>query len=452
MRASGWAVALGLLAVACASSGGETGESSTRPPLGTIPAEQDILTTDLQLDLSALTGRAELGVVPAPGSGVVAVDVRGLTLDTVTVEGEAVEPRLEGGIATVPVPEGVSPVNVVFTYAFPTRTLAQFDGWMPDQGVSFLWPNYCGNLFPCNPAPADGVTFTLDVTGIPEGKTAVFPTTTTSDTPSYQPGIAVADYDTLDLGTTTAGTHLTAWYFSGKQGLTAAQAGTAHFRDAWDFYEQTYGPYSFGPEGGTVEVDWGADSWGGMEHHPFVHVAKFDFEDEEAQLHEIAHAWFGDGVRLRCWEDFVLSEGTTTYIAARASETVGGPDFWSYYVDDFLAPICNGHDVNAVVYPDTCNTIDFENSDVWSLATYMKGACFYEDVADLVGQDVTDAAIADFYQTHQNGAASMSEMIDTLKAHAPAAQAGAIDALVSDWLTTEECPTDWEARCRSHQR
>ena len=44
-----------------------------------------------------------------------------------------------------------------------------------------------------------------------------------------------------------------------------------------------------------------------------------------AQAHEAAHGWFGNGVRLRCWEDFVLSEGTASYLAARVLEEVAGP-------------------------------------------------------------------------------------------------------------------------------
>ena len=40
---------------------------------------------------------------------------------------------------------------------------------------------------------------------------------------------------------------------------------------------------------------------------------------------------------------------------------------------------------NAMVLPDgTCNAIDFERDPIWSLTTYMKGACFYEEVADLI--------------------------------------------------------------------
>lgn len=407
--------------------------------------DQDIRSTDLTLDLDALTGVAEIEVVPATDSPV-RLEVGGLSLGEVRVGDTIVEPTLFEGIASVPV-EGDDVVTVTVSYTFPERTTAQFDGWMPELGTTFVWPENCGNLFPCHAAPTDGVTFTMHVTG-GEGD-LVYPETTVSDGPPYMAAVAVGSYESLDLGTTPAGTHLSAWYWPGRE--EDAASGTAHLLDSFAFFESTYGPYAFGDDVRTVEVDWGKDSWGGMEHHPYFHVAAFDFRNEEPQIHEAAHGWFGDAVRLQCWEDFVLSEGTVTYITARASEQVGGDDFWPYYVDDFLVNICEGRDVNGVILPDqTCNTIDFEESAVWSLATYMKGACFYEDVADEVGAEVVDAAIAEYYQAHVNEAGRMQDMIDTLIAHAPD-HADAIETFAEEWLRTEACPADYRTRCRAHE-
>lgn len=443
-----------LFALAAAACAGK-GESTTSEGAGPAPTAdaQDIQTTDLALDLGALTGRATLVVVPSAGK--VTLNVAGLTLSAVTVDGEAVAIDITDGILSLPAPGAPDPVTVVVDYAFPARMPATFDGWMPSLGVSFVWPYYCSNLFPCNPSLDDGVTFTMTVTGVDEGLTAIYPTSTHGDGPAYMAAVAVGDYTKLDLGTTTAGTTLSAWYLPGSHSLQDATTGTAHLVSAFDYFEQTYGPYNFGPEAGTVEVDWGADSWGGMEHHPFVHVGKFDFNDEEAQVHEAGHGWFGDGVRIACWEDFVLSEGTTTYIAAHALEQVDGPNEWDYYVDDFLVPICEDSSrdptlVNTVVLPDTCNEIDFVNDDLWSITPYMKGACFYEEVADVIGQDELDMVLGEFYTTHVGEAARMQDMIDLIEARADAADKPAIEALVTDWLLSFDCPENYAERCRTH--
>lgn len=350
-----------------------TGDPSRGPPdrddhtAGAPAAAQDIQTTDLALDLGALTGQATLVVVPSAGK--VTLDVAGIAVSKVTVDGREIEAEVTRGKLTIPAPGPPDPVTVIVDYTFPARTPFTFDGWMPALGVSFVWPYFCSNLFPCNPSMEDGVTFTMRVVGVEDGLIAVYPTSTHGDGPAYMPAVAVGDYTQLELGTTTAGTRLSAWYLPGGNALADATKGTAHLVGAFDYFEQTYGPYHFGPEAGSVEVDWGADSWGGMEHHPFFHVGKFDFNDEEAQVHEAGHGWFGDGVRIACWEDFVLSEGTTTYIAARALEQVGGPNEWDYYVDGFLVPICEDTSrdptlVNTIVLPDTCNEIEIGRAHV----------------------------------------------------------------------------------------
>jgi aminopeptidase N len=425
------------------------GACSAKPDAGREPGRgaQDIRTVDLALDLGALTGYASLEVVPEEGE--VVLDVSGLDVSRVVVDGEGVAEEIQAGTLRIPTTEEAVRVDV--DYAFPARTEAEFDGWIPDLGVSFIWPEYCGNLYPCSPSPVDGITFTMDVTGYDPSLTAIFPTTSTGDAPPYQPAVAVGTYSRLDLGVTSSGTSVVAWYMSNLENAEEnAVFGTSHLTAAVDFFETTYGPYSFGPEMGSVQVDWGGDSWGGMEHHPYFHVGQRDFWNEETQVHEAAHGWFGAGVRLGCWEDFVLSEGTVTYMTGRAMDKVDGPNLWPVYVDNFLAPICEGSAVNTIVMPEGCGEIDFESSDLWSLAPYMKGACFYEDVADLVGADVVDAAIADYYQAHVGSTGRMREMIETLKEHSDPSHANAIDTLVTEWLLTEACPADYSTRCRAH--
>ena len=410
-------------------------------------ADQDVVSAALSFDVSTLAARAELVVRPA--GGVVRLDARGLEVHGVWVDGDPTEPEDDGGWLVVDAE--ADPVTVRVDYTFPERGPSQFDGWMPGHGVSFLWPYYCGNLYPCDPDIRDGLRFTLEVTGVAEGLIAVYGEDSVGDAPPYMPAFAIGDYERRSFGTTSAGTEVVAWYFAGADGLARAEAGAANLLESVDFFERVYGPYAYGPIMGSVEVDWGADSWGGLENHPYSHVARFDFATEEVHAHEAAHGWFGDAVRFECWEDFVLSEGTVTYMAARAMEESGGPDLWSYYVDDFLEPICSGRDVNAIVLPDdTCGEIDILAEDLWSLAPYMKGACFYEEVGDVIGIDAVDEVIGTFYRDHVGGTARMAEMVAALEAAAAPEDREAIRAAQTDWLDTLACPADYAARCRAH--
>jgi aminopeptidase N len=315
---------------------------------------------------------------------------------------------------------------------------------MQTEQLTFLWPYFCGNLFPCKSDPADGVAFTLKVTGAAAGMTAVYPTSIPADAPSYMPAIAVAQFTKLDLGKTTKGTQVNAWHLPGQDAVAAA--GTKHLTQVFDFYEKTYGDYTFGTTAGSVSANWGPGAYGGMEHHPYWHVGKDDFGSEEVHAHEAAHGWFGDGVRIACWEDFVLSEGTVTYLAAHALEQVQ-VDVWKDYSCE-LKYVCDpANGANTIALPTTCNAIDILNDPLWSNVPYMKGAYFYREVAKTIGAAVLDTALSEFYKANVGKAAKMQDLIDHIKTKTDAAGKAAVDKLETDWLKTLDCPVDYTTLC-----
>jgi aminopeptidase N len=195
---------------------------------------------------------------------------------------------------------------------------------------------------------------------------------------------------------------------------TAADDGTANLVAAFDWYEKTIGPYRFGPKVGAVPVAWGPGAIGGMEHHPFWHVANSALSDEETNVHEAAHGWYGDGIRIQCWEDFVLSEGTVSYLAARSLSVVAptvGQQVWNTYQSE-LSQIA-GSDL---VWPDSCGTVDIIDDNLFTNAPYMRGAYFYKAVADKTTPELVDQALHEFYMEHAGGSATMQQMLDKLSA------------------------------------
>jgi aminopeptidase N len=139
--------------------------------------------------------------------------------------------------------------------------------------------------------------------------------------------------------------------------------------------------------------------------------------DEVTHVHEAAHGWFGDGVRLRCWEDFVLSEGTVSYLAARALGQVAGAakeaSVWAEYRRELEAAIAEG---GAPAWPAGCNQIDILRDKLFTNLPYMQGAFFYKDVAAQIGADKLDEIIRDFYLAYRNQPARMQDMIDAIRA------------------------------------
>jgi hypothetical protein len=403
---SPWLVSL-LLAVAggaCAADQGPADDDADfldgkADGAGTV----DVAATHLDVDLASMTAVA---TIELERYGNVALEVGGLTITDVTDDRGHRQYSIRGGKLRVSNVLG----PLVVTYGFEGHD--QADGLLPG-GSTVIWPYFCGNLFPCHSQPADGTTFTLSLDGVPADRTAVYPASIDAEAPPYMLAWAVGAYERADLGTTTAGTKIgVEWLPRGK---TAALAGTKHLRDVVDWYEQHLGPYAFGDRMEAVSVVWGEGLYGGMEHHPYFHVAEDAMGDEVTHAHEAAHGWFGDGVRLKCWEDFVLSEGTVSYLSARALSQVAPAletQIWADYQDELDAAIADG---GAPAWPHGCNQIDIIQDNLFTNLPYMEGAFFYKDVADAVGADVLDGVISRFYVKYKNKPAGMQDMIDAIE-------------------------------------
>jgi aminopeptidase N len=353
-----------------------------------------------------LADKTAVATIELERNGNVALEVGGLTITDVTDDRGHRTYKVTAGKLRVSNVRG----PLVVSYGFKQHDMA--DGLLPG-GSTVVWPYFCGNLFPCHSQPADGTTFTLAIDGVPAGKTAVYPESIDAEAPPYMIAWAVGAYTRTQLGSTAAGTKLSVFWLPG--GETAAKAGTKHLTKVVDWYEQTLGPYSFGPEMASVSVVWGEGLYGGMEHHPFFHVAKDAMNDEVTHAHEAAHGWFGDGIRLKCWEDFVLSEGTVSYLSARALSVIDPSQetkIWAEYKSELDDAIAEG---GAPAWPTGCNQIDILKDKLFTNLPYMEGAYFYKDVAAQVGADVLDGVISRFYKKFKNKPASMQDMIDAIK-------------------------------------
>lgn len=389
------------------------------------PAEgrtRDVLATALDIDVTARTAEASIRVAGSSEPGlsfeIGDLDVRAVKLGDRTLnfavvdDPDAPEPTWKRRL-DIGVPPGTEPVVISITYAF--RAHDAFDGWSPSTNLSFLWPYFCSNLFPCHSDPSDGASFALNVRGVPAGQVAVYPTSLPFDAPSYMPAIAIGDFRYTTLGTTSHGTEVGYYALPPEVGGGVVEA-TSKLVAIFDWLETTIGPYKFGDKVAAVDAKWGPGAYGGMEHHPYFHVASGAFGDENVHAHESAHAWFGDAVRLRCWEDFVLSEGTATYLAARGTEAVRGASageaVWADYRSRLRASVASK---DTVAWPQTCNKIDILHDPLWSTIPYMKGAFFYRKVAASIGVSKLDGILAKFYATYQGTAAGMGDMLAMIR-------------------------------------
>lgn len=374
---------------------------------------RDIVSTRLAVDVTTKTATATIVLAPST-SRAASFETQGLHVASVTgPRGPLLFRELEGRL-DVGVPASKEPVALTIAYTYEARAKGKLEGQLPS-GTTFLWPYFCGNLFPCKSDPRDGLTFDVALTGVPAGQTAVFPAKIAAEAPSYQVAWAIGAYTSRTLGTTPAGTRVTLHTLPGDDKV--ALPATTHLVSAFDFFERTLGAYSFGPEVGSVSVEWGPSGFGGLEHHPYWHIGRPSIGDAETHVHEAAHGWFGDGIRIACWEDFVLSEGTTSYLTARATEVAAGEAagaaVWAGYQSQLNGVFASD---DRVAWPQSCGTVDVLKDGLFSQAPYMKGAFFYRAVADQIGKEALDQALGSFYRAHVGKAATMQEMLDHLRA------------------------------------
>ena len=384
-------------------------DSTEAPPDPAEDWDRDIISTALSFNLTNTTGAAVI-VLAAAESTAASFSVTGLDVTSVSAPDGPLRYQVSDGRLDVGVRANGSNPEITVVFGFSQQQ--GFDGWMGN-GLTFLWPYYCGNLFPCHSDPADGLLLDLQVTGGPVDETLVYAEHLPGEAPSYQLAWASGPFIHESLGTTSAGTEILTWVLPGHE--AAAAVGTADLVAAFQWFETALGPYTFGDRAGAVDAAWGG-GYGGMEHHPYWHVSSSSMGDATTQIHEAAHGWYGGGVRIECWEDFVLSEGTVSYLTARAIGQVLGPgaedEVWDAYRSKLEYAVQFG---DHVAWPDSCGEVDILEDGLFSSIPYMKGAYFYRAVAEEIGADTLDGILSDFYMEHVGEAPGMQDMLDAIE-------------------------------------
>jgi hypothetical protein len=371
---------------------------------------RDILDTSLEIDLATQTGRATIALAASPSRSA-SFEIGDLDIASVVSGTTTLGWVDRGALLDIEVPPSTEPLVLTIDYAWHLHELS--DG-VSANGYTYTWPYYCGNVFPCHSDPADGMRLRLKLEGLSPTDVAIYPTELSNEAPAYMPAWAVGQYTRALLGTTDAGTRLTISFLPG--GLANAAAGATYLLSAFNWLEQHLGPYLFGSDAGPVAVPWYANNTGGMEHHPYWHIAVVSMGEYTTQVHEALHGWFGNGVRLRCWEDFVLSEGTVTYLTARVLEEVAGTTVsdpvWRKYQAELTQRSAGSG--NRVAWPSSCGEVDILKDGLYSRIPYLKGAFFYLALEQKIGRPLLDAALQTFYQRWAGKAAGMQDMLDVI--------------------------------------
>ena len=356
----------------------------------------EVINTELDLDLQSGAGVAQLEV-DEPGWVQLRLRAAGIQA---TAEGRRRPMRQDGEMLAVRVGSSRR-VTIRYQLQLPEAT-----SWS-----SLSWPDTCGDWFPCQPEVGRASRFTVRVRPPENRRSPLEAYAVESPVPAYAIGLAVGDYRHAELGTTASGTRVQIWWLPETE--ARLRRGTRHLVALQDWLERSLGPLPYGSVAGSIAVDWAEDGYAAVEHAPLAHVDVDSLERELTHAHEAAHAWFGNGVRIACWEDLVLSEGLATYLSVRAVEAVHGA---KRGVEEWAR--LEGERANRLVARDLwsegCTVSDGRR--VIERAVYVRGALAMRAIEERVGRPALDEVLRIFVADKRGQAARFRELLDAVAA------------------------------------
>jgi aminopeptidase N len=264
------------------------------------------------------------------------LDLVGLDVDKITVDGAPAQSTREAGELLVTPAQGLAKgkaFTTVVTYGGVPQPITSPElgtgGWLAtdDGAIALGEPESASSWFPVNDHPTDKATYTIALT-VPDGLEALsngVPRGTTKGTDgyttwTYAEGQPMASY----LATVVIGQYrLVEGTHKGKPVLAAvtekvprgaADAAMARTTEIADFLETQFGPYPFDAYGGIVVQDDRIGYALETQTRPVYTSTFFQGPGPDwVVAHELAHQWFGDSVSVAGWKDIWLNEGFASY-------------------------------------------------------------------------------------------------------------------------------------------
>ena len=437
--------------------------------VGTYHPGIDVLHYDLSLDLpergDAIAGRAVVTARRTAAVDTLRLDLLGMRVDSVLVNGGAVRFRRDSARLHVPLPRTGDSLSVVVRYAG-----APADGLIiresPGRWTAFgdNWPNRARHWFPAIDHPSDKALVTWTVRA-PSGRRVVANGELLEETPldsaggrgrtltrwrmsrpisTYLMVIGVAPLALYDLGETACGLSETPGcvrqvvyvYPESRDFLPGpfAQAGPIV-----EFFSRLVAPYPYE----RLAHLQSSTRYGGMENATAIFYSDAAFRRRSLGVglvaHEAAHMWFGNAVTQREWAHVWLSEGFATYWTQLWAEESQGDSAFRAGMAGIRRQIIGAPVAAQRPVIDTTQT---DLNELLNANSYQKGGFVLHMLRAQLGDSAFFKGIRSYYQRHRHGNA----LTDDLRRAMEEASGGDLQWFFDQWLRRPgfaELTTSW---------
>jgi aminopeptidase N len=359
------------------------------------------------------------------------LDFQGHTIDEATVNGKRTAPHRTLDRLVLPFPHGI-----VRGQSFRTRVIyhglvTQADGADPNDFTAYggfmvhqrnlegrrifntlSWPSKARRWLPLRDHPRDAaqvafsLTWPASFTVLANGRrvrvrdngngTKTWRYEALTPMPTYDLHIAAYErWNSREMKSSSLVPLLTFTYEA------SAAKEDAIYKDlprALDFYEATFGRYRWGTLTFIEEPIFG----GGMEHATAISMDETLFSDVSrarmTAIHELAHHWSGNLIRIRQWNEFWLSEGFADYLTGRALERLDGPaaaqNTWRSYLRSAI------HADHQSPHPLAPPGPEIDVLTIFDAISYQRGALTLRMLEHMIGEATFRAFLASWFDRH----------------------------------------------------
>ncbi len=377
------------------------------------------------------------------------IDLHGLTVDMVTVDGEVATFSRTGDELTI-TPASLIASGTEFTAVIDyggTPELQDGEGWFHDGDggvIVFGEPSGSSTWRPVNDHPLDKAGYTVRITG-PSSMLGVSngtleSTTSNGDTTTwvyqqpfkaapYLEFVAIGDYQLVDGGTSTSGVPVRNVFPRDRvDELTELFADQPRMIDA---LESLFGPYPFDVYGSLVVDNFPIGS--ALETQT---LSTFSSDNgilsEDVILHELAHQWFGDSVGIGSWTDLWLNEGFATYSEWLWAESLDPAADPTGVVCDLLADPGLVAELNRPI-------TDVAQGDLFTASVYLRSGMLLHALRLEIGEEAFKRLLPTYFTRFSDGNATTADFI----AVAEEISGQQLDDLFDRWLNDPELPDDF---------